>query len=48
MTLSEADTSRKFILPKLQASGWKNDPHSATEQRSISDGRIKAPLEKQP
>ena len=40
MPLSEADTSRKFIIPKLQASGWDNDPHSIAEQRSITDGRI--------
>jgi type I restriction enzyme R subunit len=40
MPLSEADTSRKFIIPKLQASGWDDDPHSIAEQRSITDGRI--------
>ena len=40
MPLSEADTSRKFIIPRLQAAGWDNDPHSIAEQRSITDGRI--------
>jgi type I restriction enzyme R subunit len=40
MPLSEADTSRKFIIPKLQASCWDDDPHSIAEQRSITDGRI--------
>ena len=40
MPLSEADTSRKFIIPELQASGWDDDPHSIAEQRSITDGRI--------
>jgi len=40
MPLSEADTSRKFIIPKLQAAGWDNEPHSIAEQRSITDGRI--------
>ncbi len=40
MPLSEADTSRKFIIPKLQAVGWEDDPHSIAEQRSITDGRI--------
>jgi len=40
MILSEADTSRKFIIAKLQAVGWDNDPHSITEQRSITAGRI--------
>src|SRR5208283_1122847 len=38
--LSEADTCRKFVVPKLVASGWDNDPHSIAEQRSITDGRI--------
>ena len=40
MPLSEADTSGKFIIPKLQAAGWDNDPHSIVGQRSITDGRI--------
>lgn len=40
MPLSEADTSRKFIIPKLQASGWDDAPYSIAEQRSITDGRI--------
>ena len=38
--LSEADTCRKFVTPKLLASGWDNDPHSLAEQRSITNGRI--------
>jgi type I restriction enzyme, R subunit len=38
--LSEADTCRKFVTPKLVASGWDNDPHSLAEQRSITNGRI--------
>ncbi len=40
MGLSEADTCRKFVVPKLVAAGWDNDPHSIAEQRSITDGRI--------
>jgi type I restriction enzyme R subunit len=36
----EADTCRKFIVPKLQAAGWDSDPHSIAEQRSFTDGRI--------
>jgi type I restriction enzyme R subunit len=40
MSLSEADTCRKFVIPKLQAAGWDDDPHSIAEQRSITDGRI--------
>jgi type I restriction enzyme R subunit len=38
--LSEADTCRKFVVPKLVAAGWDSDPHSIAEQRSITDGRI--------
>jgi type I restriction enzyme R subunit len=36
----EADTCRKFVVPKLQASGWDNEPHSIAEQRTFTDGRI--------
>lgn len=38
--LNEADTCRKFVVPKLTASRWDTDPHSIAEQRSITDGRI--------
>jgi type I restriction enzyme R subunit len=38
--MNEADTCRKLVLPKLVASGWDNDPHSFTEQRTFTDGRI--------
>jgi type I restriction enzyme R subunit len=37
---SEADTCRKFIVPKLQEAGWDSDPHSIAEQRYFTDGRI--------
>jgi type I restriction enzyme R subunit len=37
---TEADTCRKFVVPKLLAAGWDNDPHSIAEQRSITDGRV--------
>ena len=37
---NEADTCRKYVLPKLIDSGWDNDPHSFTEQRTFTDGRI--------
>jgi type I restriction enzyme R subunit len=40
MSLSEADTCRKLVVPRLQAAGWDNDPHSIAEQRTITDGRI--------
>ena len=38
--MSEADTCRKFVVPKLLAGGWDTDPHSIAEQRTITDGRI--------
>src|ERR1022692_2669195 len=37
---NEADTCRKFVLPKLLAAGWDSDPHSIAEQRYFTDGRI--------
>ncbi len=37
---TEADTCRKFVVPKLQAAGWDSEPHSIAEQRSITDGRV--------
>lgn len=38
--MSEADTCRKFVVPRLQAAGWEVEPHSIAEQRTITDGRI--------
>jgi len=38
--LNEADTCRKFVVPRLQAAGWDDEPHAIAEQRSITDGRI--------
>jgi len=40
VTLTEADTCRKFVVPKLQAAGWDNLPHAINEQRTFTDGRI--------
>jgi len=37
---TEADTCRKYVVPKLQAAGWDNEPHSIAEQRTITDGRV--------
>lgn len=31
---NDADTCRKFVVPKVQSAGWDNDPHSIAEQRS--------------
>ena len=36
--ITEADTCRKYILPKLYASGWNDDQIS--EQNTFTDGRI--------
>lgn len=38
--LTEADTCRKYVLPKLIKAGWDNEPHSFTEQKSFTDWRI--------
>lgn len=35
---NEADTCRKYVLPKLYAAGWDDD--AITEQRYFTDGRI--------
>jgi len=37
---TEADTCRKYVVPKLVAAGWDTDPHSFTEQKTFTDGRI--------
>jgi type I restriction enzyme R subunit len=36
--LTEADTCRKYVLPKLYAATWTDD--QITEQKSFTDGRI--------
>ncbi|MEA5464494.1 hypothetical protein [Leptothoe sp. PORK10 BA2] len=38
--MSEADTCRQYVLPKLQSAGWEREPHSIAEQRTFTDGRI--------
>src|SRR4030066_333125 len=38
--ITEADTCRKYVLPKLTQAGWDNDPHSFSEQKTFTDGRI--------
>ena len=40
MSLTEADTCRKFVVPKLQEAGWDDLPHAINEQRTFTDGRI--------
>ena len=36
--ITEADTCRKYVLPKLYNAGWNDDQIS--EQKSFTDGRI--------
>lgn len=36
--ITEADTCRKYFLPKLYAAGWNDD--QVSEQKSFTDGRI--------
>jgi len=36
--INEADTCRKYVLPKLYAAGWNDD--QINEQKSFTDGRI--------
>ena len=38
MALTEADTCRMYVLPKLYAAGWTDDQIS--EQKTFTDGRI--------
>lgn len=37
---NEADTCRKYVVPKLQAAGWEEPPHSIHEQCHFTAGRI--------
>ncbi|OGF56047.1 MAG: DEAD/DEAH box helicase, partial [Candidatus Fraserbacteria bacterium RBG_16_55_9] len=38
--ITEADTCRKYVLPRLIQAGWENPPRSFTEQKTFTDGRI--------
>jgi type I restriction enzyme R subunit len=37
---NEADTCRRFVVPKLQAAGWDVEPCQIREQVTFTDGRI--------
>src|ERR1039457_2248433 len=39
-TPTEADTCRRYVVPKLQTVGWDTEPHSIAEQRQFTAGRI--------
>src|SRR6266508_1295323 len=38
--ITEADTCRKYVVPKLQQAGWDTSPHAINEQKTFTDGRI--------
>jgi type I restriction enzyme R subunit len=38
--VTEADTCRKLIVPRLQAAGWDDAPCAIHEQRTFTDGRV--------
>jgi type I restriction enzyme R subunit len=37
---TEADTCRKYVVPKLLASGWDTETHSMADQRTLTDGHV--------
>ena len=39
-TMTEADTCREYVTPKLVEAGWRVAPHSIGEQRTFTNGRI--------
>jgi type I restriction enzyme, R subunit len=38
--MTEADTCRELVTPKLTHAGWGNAPHVIGEQRTFTNGRI--------
>lgn len=34
---NEADTCRRYVVPKLQAAVWDNEPHAIREQVPLTD-----------
>ena len=38
--ITEADTCREFVTPRLIEAGWGAAPHAIGEQRSFTNGRI--------
>ncbi len=39
-TVNEADTCREYVLPRLRAAGWDDEPRRISEQVTFTDGRI--------
>ncbi len=40
MPMNEADTCRVYVTPRIRDAGWEQLPHSITEQRTFTDGRV--------
>ena len=40
--MTEADTCRELVTPKLVATGWGGEPHVICGQRTFTNGRILA------
>lgn len=38
--LTEAETCRLFVTPRLIEAGWDQFPHGIAEHRTFTDGRI--------
>jgi type I restriction enzyme, R subunit len=45
---NEADTCRRYVVPKLPAAGWEDEPHRINEQVTFTEimGEAKAILRK--
>ncbi|MBN1459769.1 MAG: hypothetical protein JXA57_09530 [Armatimonadetes bacterium] len=41
--MTDADTYRRYVVPKLQTVGWDDEPHRINEQVTFTDGRIVVP-----
>lgn len=40
MSLNEADTCRVYVVPKIKDARWDQRPHSISEQRIFTAGRV--------
>ncbi len=38
--INEADTCKRYVVPRLLKAGWDEPPRSIIEQRTFTDGRI--------
>ena len=42
--MTEADTCRELVTPRLVEAGWGNAPHVIGEQRTFTNGRVNSPV----